>query len=93
MTADYFKSIPEKLPFWGLTLFAATVNLSVSLCEAGIVLALLGLIINAARKRKAPAFPAFGKPLAYAWLAFFIVAIVTASFALFPARAFGYMRS
>jgi len=90
---DKFTHYCEYAIFFGLAVFALTVNLSVSICEIGLGIAFLFTVINAVRTGQAPTRPADTKLIAIAWGAFFMAALISATLALNKKIAFAYFPS
>ncbi|MDD4005305.1 MAG: O-antigen ligase family protein [Elusimicrobiaceae bacterium] len=93
MDSSVIEARCDSTVFLGLCLFALTVNLSVSLCEAGIVTALLALLFKHLHFKKYPAPVEPARTGALAWSFFFGAAVLSAALAADGKAAFGYMPS
>lgn len=83
----------DRVVWLGLGVFAATVNLSVSICEAGIVTAFAGLLAKYLYAKRRPAVLPYTKSVGIVWALFFCAALISALLAGDKGRAFGYMPS
>lgn len=83
----------DRVIWLGLGVFAATVNLSVSICEAGIVTAFAGLLAKYLYAKRFPDVLPYTKSVGIMWALFFCAALISALLAADKGRAFGYMPS